>query len=116
MKFVFYFCAAIFGFFWGYYCFALSDSFDDCVPKLGKKFQVAFSLIIAFGVIWSVSIYRPYEQFCNRSYVVQKEPKYEAIIGNKVEKYIKCYNKNGHNICEADDEEFVVEDYWKIEE
>lgn len=119
MKVIFYLGAAFLGFLWGYYCIDLFNLQDDCIPKISKKFQIIFSSIIGFGLIWSTYTCRPYERFVenfdNHPDVVQKESKYEAIVGNKVEKYIKCYNKNGHNICEADDEKFVVDDYWKID-
>ena len=83
-----------------------------------RKLQVAFTLFAAFSFALLAYINYPIYELKNQQhhYPDTEESKYEAVVDKKVEKYINCYDKNDYHICEADDEKFVVEDYWKIGE
>ena len=82
-----------------------------------RRLQVAFALFTAFSFAYLAYINYPFYELRNRQYHYPdtEEPKYEAVVDKKIEKYINCYNKNGYHICEANNEEkVIVDDYWKI--
>lgn len=112
--------AAFFGVILGILFIWMTNYLEEDKENLlsNRKLQVVFTLFVAFSFAYLAYInYSCYELLNQRHhYQDTKEPKYEAVVDKKVEKYINCYDKNDYHICEADDEKFVVEDYWKIGE
>lgn len=110
--------AAFFGFIFGILFVWMTNYLEEDKENLpfNRRLQVAFALFAAFSFAYLAYINYSYYELENQRHHYQdtKEPKYEAVVDKKVEKYINCYDKNGYHICEADDEKFVVEDYWKI--
>lgn len=102
--------------FWGYVItWFFPDLNLNVETKHFKIIAVILCLVCAYsGYRFADMCCSNYEKAEEDSRILQEESKYEAVVDKKVEKYINCYDKNDYHICEADDEKFVVEDYWKI--
>lgn len=113
--------AAFFGLILGILFVWMTNYLEEDKENLpfNRKLQVAFTLFIAFSFALLAYINYPIYELKNQQhhYPDTEESKYEAIVGRKVEKYIKCYGQKKYHICEAANEEkIIVDDYWKIGE